>query len=60
MDQVQQPREQIVITKYGQPVVKLVPVEQAQQDSILGFMQGTVQILGDIVSPIDEVWEAEH
>jgi len=58
MDQVQQTHEEIVITKHGQPVAKLVPVEDDSQTSIVGFMKDTVQVTGDIVSPIDEVWEA--
>jgi prevent-host-death family protein len=61
MDQVQQTHEEIVITKHGRPVAKLVPVEAGDSDrrSILGYLQGTVQIAGDIVSPLAESWEAE-
>ena len=53
MDEVQSRRESIIITKRGKPVAKLVPVEQ-EKDDIFGFMKGkgTVEIKGDIVSPI--------
>jgi len=57
MDQVNQTREEIVITKHGQPVAKLVPIEQQTGSSILGFMKGSVQVSGDIISSIEENWE---
>lgn len=57
MDQVQQTHEEIIITKHGKPVAKLVPVQEAQADSIIGFMKGSVQVTGDIVAPLDEEWE---
>jgi prevent-host-death family protein len=59
MDQVQQTHEEIVITKHGRPVAKLVPVEAAAERSLLGYLQGSVQVVGDIVSPLDESWEAD-
>jgi prevent-host-death family protein len=58
LDEVQQKRGEIVITKRGKPVAKLVPVDQRRQ-SFFGSMKGTMEITGDIISPIDEVWEAE-
>ena len=53
MDEVQAKRQAVVITKRGKPVAKLVPVEQ-EKDNIFGFMKGkgTVEIKGDIVSPV--------
>jgi prevent-host-death family protein len=53
MDEVQSKRQPVLITKRGKPVAKLVPIEQAKDD-IFGFMKGkgTVEIKGDIVSPI--------
>ena len=57
MDQVKQTREEIVITKHGQPVAKLVPIEQERGTSILGLMKGSVQVCGDIISPLEEDWE---
>jgi prevent-host-death family protein len=60
MDQVQQTHEPIVITKHGKPVAQLVPVETPEQQSILGYLKGTVQVTGDIISPIDEDWEADQ
>ncbi len=50
MDEVQSKRETVVITKYGKPVAKLVPVE-SEGDDIFGFLRGKITITGDIVSP---------
>ncbi len=59
MDQVQQTKEEVVITKHGRPVARLVPIESDPKDSIIGWMEGSVVITGDIVAPLDEVWEAD-
>jgi prevent-host-death family protein len=56
---VQQNRQEILITKRGKPVARLVPVDSAPRE-IFGRMKGTIEILGDIVSPIGEIWDAER
>ena len=53
MDEVAKDRTPLVITKRGKPVAKLVPVDD-QPIEPFGCMAGTVKILGDIVSPVDE------
>lgn len=50
MDEVKARRETIVITKHGQPVAKLVPVD-ADKDEIFGFFKDRGRIVGDVVSP---------
>ena len=50
MDEVQQKRQAVVITKRGKPVAKLIPVETAE-DEIFGFFQGKGKITGDVVAP---------
>ena len=50
MDEVQSKRQSIVITKYGKPVAKIVPVGKVTDD-IYGFMKGKVKITGDIIAP---------
>jgi prevent-host-death family protein len=59
LDDVQQNRREIVITKRGKAVARLVPLESDLQP-IWGRMKGTVEILGDIVGPIGEKWDAEQ
>jgi prevent-host-death family protein len=58
IDEVARLRMQVVITKRGKPVAKLVPLED-QPESFIGSMQGTMEIIGDIVAPIDVKWEAD-
>jgi prevent-host-death family protein len=50
MDEVKAKRETVVITKHGQPVAKLVPIN-TDVDEIFGFFRGKGSISGDIVSP---------
>jgi prevent-host-death family protein len=58
LDDVQQHHREIIVTKRGKPVARLVPLAVEYGD-FFGRMKGTGEILGDIVSPIGEVWNAE-
>jgi antitoxin (DNA-binding transcriptional repressor) of toxin-antitoxin stability system len=46
----------LVITKRGVPVAKLVPTEE-EPLQLFGALKGTVEITGDIISPLDEEWD---
>ena len=48
--------EELVVTKGGQPIARVVPIESADH----GPMFGRIEILGDIVSPLDEEWKASQ
>ena len=56
VDEVAQTREPIVITKRGKPVAQVVPIEEETPTSHFGYMAGTIEITGDIISPIEEEW----
>lgn len=56
MDEVQERGVEFVITKYGKPVAKLVPVDGEIPDSF-GCMRGTVEYRADIVGPDHESWD---
>lgn len=58
LERVSRAREEIVITRYGKPIARLVPIEPVEKRSIIGCMAGTVTIHGDIIEPIDVEWEA--
>ena len=58
MDQVRESGQEIVITKRGKPVAKLVPLEPKERPPLFGCMKGTFEITGDIISPIDVEWDA--
>jgi prevent-host-death family protein len=59
LDEVQQSRTELVITKRGKPVARLMPVEE-EMPQIFGRMKGTGKILGDIIGPTGEKWEADE
>lgn len=60
MDDVQKSQREIVITKYGKPVAKLVPVkDRKRSSSIIGMLKGTSRIHGDLIEPTGERWEAD-
>lgn len=58
MDEVQETRQPLVITKRGKPVAKLVPADETRP-RLFGALKGTASILGDIVAPVDETWNAD-
>ncbi len=60
MERVAQTREEIVITKHGKAVARLVPARPAPEVEVFGCMSGTVLRQGDLVSPIGESWNAER
>lgn len=49
----------VVIIDNGQPVAQLGPVgEQARP--LMGAHKGKIRVLGDILEPIGDEWEAER
>ena len=59
MDTVARTGRSVVVTKRGRPVAVLAPV-RAPRRSAFGYLKGRIEILGDIVAPIDVEWEAER
>lgn len=57
MDRVKKTRRKITITKRNVPVAKLVPVDEKEEKGF-GKLKGTIHFKGDIISPIDEEWDA--
>jgi len=57
MEEVKKTGEEIVITKNGVPVSKLVPVRHKPK-TLFGAHRGRIVVKGDIVSPLDTEWEA--
>ena len=60
MDEVQQFHREVIVTKHGKPVVRVVPIELVKPKSIFGCMKGSVIIKGDIIRPTGEKWSAER
>ena len=57
MDEVRRGRVAVVITKRGEPVAKLTPVDE-QPPPLFGCLSGSVTVVGDIVAPIGVTWES--
>ena len=57
MDEVADSGNEIVITKNGRPVSRLVPYREKPK-SLFGIDKGRFKILGDIIKPLDVEWEA--
>ena len=60
MDQVRETGEEVIITKHGKPVAKLVPVIEQDSPPLFGRLKGWVTYEGDVMSPIDVEWEANR
>lgn len=58
MDQVAEEGCQIIITKNGRPISRLVPYRERPK-SLFGIDKGRIEILGDIIEPMDAGWEAD-
>ena len=58
MDEVAESGKEIVITKNGRPVSRLVPYRNRPK-APFGRDRDKIRILGDIVEPTGVVWEAE-
>lgn len=58
MDEVNETGEEIVITKNGKPVSKLVPYREKVK-SLFGLHRGKVACRDDLIEPVGEPWEAE-
>ena len=55
MDEVAESGEEIVITKHGRPVSRLMPYREKPK-SLFGRGKGMIQIHGDIVEPMPAEW----
>ena len=55
MDEVAESGEEIVITKNGRPVSRLVPYRE-EPNLAFGRNRDNIRILGDIVSPMPAEW----
>lgn len=60
MDEVNEQGTVITITKHGRPVACLVPIlsQPLSPAELYGAMAGMATTVGDLTTPLDEVWEA--
>ena len=61
LDRVRESGEDIVVTKHGKPVAKVVRyTEPAKRRGYVGCMKGTVLRYDRPLDPLDEVWDADQ
>lgn len=57
---VEDKRVEVIITKRGQRVAKLVSLADEPPRPLLGYLRGTVAVTGDIMQPVGDLWDADH
>ncbi len=58
LDEVERTGDVLVVTKRGKAIVEVRPHRPATRQSPFGIWKGKVEIVGDIISPIDVEWDA--
>src|SRR5271165_5899153 len=60
IDEVYNKHEEVVITKHGKPMARLIP-QNDSPENIFGAMRGLAVITGDLVEPIidPEDWDTD-
>jgi prevent-host-death family protein len=59
LEQVNKTKHPVLITRFGKPVAEVVPPSPKSPRDVFGFMLGSVEILGDVISPASDPkdWE---
>ncbi len=62
LDRVRESGQDIVVTKHGKPVAKVVRYEEEKprRTKFIGSMKGTVLHYDRPLDPLDEVWDADQ
>ncbi len=59
MDDVHKHHREVIVTKYGKPIIKLVGITAKTKESLFGALKGSVVVKGDIISSVEELWDAQ-
>ena len=53
LEEVNKTKKPVLVTRFGKPVAQIgPPAPQAQEKPFLGRLAGTIEITGDIISPL--------
>lgn len=58
ISEVEKSGDSVLLTKRGKPTALLGPAPQERKGWVLGQFRETNKILGNLVEPFDEPWEA--
>ena len=59
LERVRQTKKPLRITRFGKPVAEIIPPSPEGSKDWIGSMRDTMEILGDIVSPVIEEKDIE-
>ena len=59
MDEVARTGTEVVITKNGRPVARLLPY-RAHEGSLFGMHRNQITLHDELIAPIGDTWNAEH
>ncbi|OGP08305.1 MAG: hypothetical protein A2048_07560 [Deltaproteobacteria bacterium GWA2_45_12] len=57
-ERVRAKKEKIIIARWGKPIAQVLPLGGDLNVDVREQLKNTLVFEGDILSPIDEVWEA--
>lgn len=57
LEEVRSKKEGLIITKRGEPIAEILPLKR-ERKGIREELKGSILFEKDIISPIDEIWEA--
>lgn len=62
IEEVHETGQPVIVTKRGVPVVMIIPYEPVEvpKAKLFGILKDSITINGDIISPIDEKWDADE
>lgn len=56
LDEVERTSRPIIVTKRGRPVAQVAPLPARKRPKL----KGSIVFQGDLVSPLDEIWDADR
>ena len=62
LDQVEKTHQEVIITKRGKPIARLVHIDQGEKkDPLLGALAGLGRTIGDLTEPVADLkdWELD-
>ena len=62
LEEVHQTKQTVIVTKRGIPFAMIVPYKPVEEKNLklFGILKNSISINEDIISPIDEQWEADE
>ncbi len=60
LDELVKHPDELIITIKGKPVARLIPYSKKPEPTpVFGYLKDTIAFYGDVISSIDENWEAD-